>query len=114
MSLLCLRHAGRWSMGVAGGPDQVIAFIENEIIDGLNECYPNVLPEGIVSVPEALLRVHRALGENFIVIIDEWDVLIRDQAENQKVQDEYIDFQREEVLQILCIFQSRDLQEVIR
>lgn len=84
----------QWSMGVAGGPDKVIAYIENEILDGLNECYPDVLPEGTVSVPEALARIHRALGEEFIVIIDEWDVLIRDEAHNQSVQDEYIEFLR--------------------
>lgn len=30
----------------------------------------------------------------FVVIIDEWDVLIRDEAHNKKIQDEYIDFLR--------------------
>ena len=30
----------------------------------------------------------------FIIIIDEWDVLIRDEAANQKVQEEYINFLR--------------------
>lgn len=35
-----------------------------------------------------------AIGNKFIVIIDEWDVLIRDEAQNHKVQEEYIDFLR--------------------
>ena len=30
----------------------------------------------------------------FVVIIDEWDVLIRDMAANSKIQDEYISFLR--------------------
>lgn len=34
------------------------------------------------------------LGKKFIVIIDEWDVLIRDEAANQVVQEEYINFLR--------------------
>ena len=33
-------------------------------------------------------------GQKFIVIIDEWDVLIRDEAANAKVQEDYINFLR--------------------
>jgi hypothetical protein len=33
-------------------------------------------------------------GQKFIIIIDEWDVLIRDEAANQAVQEEYINFLR--------------------
>lgn len=36
----------------------------------------------------ALSRINAATGKKFVVII-EWDVLIRDEALNQKVQDEY-------------------------
>ena len=38
--------------------------------------------------------IHNATGKKFIVIIDEWDVLIRDAATNEKVQEEYINFLR--------------------
>lgn len=84
----------QWSIGVAGGPDKVLAYIEREIIDGLKECYPNVLPERVSSVPEALACIHRKCGEEFIVIIDEWDVLIRDVHKDWKIQDDYIVFLR--------------------
>ena len=33
-------------------------------------------------------------GQKFVVIIDEWDVLIRDEAHNQAAQEMYIDFLR--------------------
>lgn len=33
-------------------------------------------------------------GRKFILIIDEWDVLIRDEADNQKIQEDYIRFLR--------------------
>lgn len=36
--------------------------------------------------------INNATGNKFIVIIDEWDVLIRDAAANKKVQEEYINF----------------------
>ena len=33
-------------------------------------------------------------GTKFIIIIDEWDIIIRDEANNKKVQEEYINFLR--------------------
>ena len=38
--------------------------------------------------------INNATGNKFIVIIDEWDVLIRDAAANKKVQEEYTNFLR--------------------
>lgn len=46
------------------------------------------------SLPEALSRINAASGTKFIVIIDEWDVLIRDEAADLKTQEEYINFLR--------------------
>ncbi len=42
----------------------------------------------------AMSCIYAALGKKFIVIIDEWDVLIRDEATNQSVQNDYIQFLR--------------------
>ena len=39
-------------------------------------------------------RINTETGRKFIIIIDEWDVLIRDEAANQAVQEEYINFLR--------------------
>ena len=39
-------------------------------------------------------RINGATGKKFIVIIDEWDVLIRDKDVNKRVQEEYINFLR--------------------
>ena len=41
-----------------------------------------------------MARINTVLGKQFIVIIDEWDVLIRDEAHNQAAQEMYIDFLR--------------------
>ena len=38
--------------------------------------------------------INEKTGNKFVVIIDEWDVLIRDEAQNQKIQEEYINFLR--------------------
>lgn len=84
----------QWCMEPAGGAENVISYITENTVSELQEQYPNVLPEQINSLPEALSRIHEAIGNKFIIIIDEWDVLIRDEALNQTIQDEYISFLR--------------------
>lgn len=43
-----------------------------------------ILPPEIFSLPDALSRIKDKTGQKFIVIVDEWDVLIRDEAANKK------------------------------
>lgn len=84
----------QWCMEPAGGPQHVITYIMENTIKELREYYPEELETDIKSLPEALSRINAATGRKFIVIIDEWDVLIRDEALNQNIQEEYIWFLR--------------------
>lgn len=82
----------QWCLEPAGGPERVVSYISEKTIEELRGYYPIELPEGINSLPEALSRINTLTGKKFIVIIDEWDVLIRDEAANNRVQEEYINF----------------------
>lgn len=84
----------QWSMAPAGGAEHVVSYIENAVIGELKDVYPGILPETTFSLPDALSCINTAEGRKFIVIIDEWDVLIRDEASNHQVQEEYINFLR--------------------
>ena len=84
----------QWCLEPAGGAAGVLTYIAEQTIKELREYYPEELPEAVTSLPEALSRINTATGKKFIVIIDEWDVLIRDEAANKKVQEEYINFLR--------------------
>ena len=84
----------QWCMEPAGGPEHVVSYITEKTIEELGKYYPNELPEKTHSLPEALSFIHAATGRKFIVIIDEWDVLIRYVSANKEVQDEYIGFLR--------------------
>ena len=84
----------QWCLEPAGGAGLVVSFITTETIRELREYYPNILPEKLNSLPDALSYINTATGRKFIIIIDEWDVLIRDEAANKVVQDEYIHFLR--------------------
>ena len=84
----------QWCMEPAGGPEKIVSYISEQTISELKEYYPHILPEKIRSLPESLSRINAATGTKFIVIIDEWDVLIRDEASDLKTQEEYINFLR--------------------
>lgn len=64
------------------------------MLDELREIYQDILNTEIISLSDALSRVTEQTGQKFVLIIDEWDVLIRDEAANEKIQNEYINFLR--------------------
>ncbi len=84
----------QWCMEPAGGPEKIVSYISEKTIAELREYYPGLLTEETKSLPDALSQINAATGNKFIVIIDEWDVLIREEADNQTVQEEYINFLR--------------------
>ena len=84
----------QWCIEAAGGSERVVSFIPKSVIDELRELYPEELPEKVQSLTDALSRINAVLKKKFIIIVDEWDVLIRDESANQKVQEEYINFLR--------------------
>lgn len=84
----------QWCIEPAGGSENVVSYITEKTICELREYYPNELSEKIKSLPEALSVINSMNGTKFIVIIDEWDIIIRDEANNKKVQEEYINFLR--------------------
>ena len=74
--------------------NNIIAIIQEPILKELRKEYPEVIDDSIVSLADALSDIHEKTGNKFIVIIDEWDVLIRDEAHNKAIQEEYINFLR--------------------
>ena len=77
----------QWFLTNCRDAAQIVTFITQSILKELRELYPGVFPMEEESLPEAL-------GYKFVVIIDEWDVLIRDASADQKVQEQYINFLR--------------------
>ena len=84
----------QWFLANCDDVDNVVKHIAEAVLDELRVAYPGILPPEIFSLPDALSRIKDKTGQKFIVIVDEWDVLIRDESANKKVQDEYIRFLR--------------------
>lgn len=84
----------QWFIDPYGKIDGLIKNIQDIIVGELREEYSDVLEANVTGLPDAMSVINEKLGNRFVVIIDEWDVLIRDEAQNQKIQEEYIGFLR--------------------
>ena len=84
----------QWCMMDAGAAEKTVEYINRHILEELKQEYPSCIPETVQTAYGAMSCVYTAAEKRFIVIIDEWDVLIRDEANNKAVQEEYINFLR--------------------
>ncbi len=73
---------------------EVVSYMQVEIISELREAFPDILNENENVLPRALGEIYTRTGEQFIVIIDEWDCLFREDKENEAIQTEYVNFLR--------------------
>lgn len=78
----------------AGSAEKTTSYINQNILDELRKAYPQLVSASTATAYGAMSDINTAAGNKFIVIIDEWDVLIRDEAHNKAIQDEYINFLR--------------------
>ena len=71
------------------------------IIRDLNEKFPNILTDDENTIGRAIKTINSELGERFIFLIDEWDVIFREEP-NSGLCDDYIMFLR-------SLFKSSDV-----
>ena len=84
----------QWFWNNCENVNSIVSFISQSVLSELRELYPGVLAGETVTLPDGLSRIKDKTGQKFIVIVDEWDVLIRDMEANPKIQEEYIGFLR--------------------
>ena len=75
----------QWCMLDAGGPGAVVNYMNSHLLAELKEAYPSVSLEREKTAYGAMSRINAEIGKKFIIIIDEWDVLIRDEADRKSV-----------------------------
>lgn len=90
----------RWMYGIAleqkneNQDIRIIPFIQSLVINELRDTFPSVVEEHDVSLPAVLAKINNRTGKKFVVIIDEWDCIFREDKNNIELQKEYIDFLR--------------------
>lgn len=101
----------QWFRSVTKGKghlEQIVPYMQEQVISELRLIYKDLLKEDLSSsLPEALLQIHTLTQEKFIIIIDEWDCLFREEKYNTTLQEEYINFLR-------GMFKGQPAEEYIR
>ncbi|MCD8038606.1 MAG: AAA family ATPase, partial [Lachnospiraceae bacterium] len=72
----------------------IISDIQISVIKELSEKYGDLIAENEKILPNALASVSKETGNKFIVIIDEWDALIREAKDDDALQKEYVQLLR--------------------
>ncbi len=73
---------------------QIVQHIQDVVVQELKLEYPNIVKDDENDIPHALAEINSKTGEQFIVIIDEWDCLFREDKENEAIQEMYVNFLR--------------------
>ena len=73
---------------------KVVSYIQEQVIAELQNEYSECVQEDDISLPSVLAKINVKTKEQFIIIIDEWDCLFREDKNNENLQKEYINLLR--------------------
>ncbi len=73
---------------------EAIHAVHKNVIAELNELYPDILKDEDRLLPPALFKVYQKTGSRFIVVIDEWDDVFRQEKNNIGAHEAYLEFLR--------------------
>ena len=73
----------------------IVKFIEQSVIDELRIEFPEVDLINETNLAESLAKIYFQIGTRFVIVIDEWDAIIRDEQFNKKQKEDYIGFLRD-------------------
>ena len=85
---------------------RVIDKLQADVVNELRMQFPSVKIPADAVIADTIYNIHNELGETFVIIIDEYDVLIRDKSAPESLRNEYIDF-------LNALFKSNTTQEAI-
>lgn len=69
---------------------ETVSFLQKCVIAELKDIYPGILSEEAGELPLALSAIHQANGARFVIIIDEWDAIFRENMSEEAGQQAYI------------------------
>ena len=85
---------------------QTIRILQRKVVDELRKQFPTIEIQNSASIATAITDIHNELGESFVIIIDEYDVLIRNKSVPASLCNEYIEL-------LNALFKSNTTQKAI-
>lgn len=90
----------QWMRGIAiqrmqeKRTDSIVEYMQGEVVRELREAYPEYIAGDETLLASALAAINTATRKQFMIFIDEWDCVFREDKDNQALQKEYIGFLR--------------------
>ena len=81
-------------LSMRGSVSGLIANLQAEVCPEIIEAYPDVRFRENDGLPLAMGRIFAQTGRQFVIVIDEWDCVMRERAASQDDQERYLDFLR--------------------
>lgn len=88
------RHRRDAKTGESINATKSVGLFHQEVIKELREAYPECLTESEGDLPTALMKVYQSTGVKFVIIIDEWDTIFREDKRDESAQKVYIELLR--------------------
>ena len=82
-------------MSRAGGAKELVPYLQRKVLQELRRTYPALVEPEETNLSAALEAIYHETGNGFVIIIDEWDCLFREQQSDIQAQRVYLDFLRE-------------------
>jgi hypothetical protein len=81
-----------WFISIVKDIKNILSELQEKVIEELYSSYPNIVLKK--TLPETLAEINAKTGNQFIIIIDEWDALFREAKHDTELQKEYIQLLR--------------------
>ena len=88
------RHRRNVKTGEMMTAEESVIEFQTEVIRELKEKFPDSVTEQDVNLPVVLARINNDTGAMFVIIIDEWDTIFREDKLDVKAQESYINLLR--------------------
>jgi hypothetical protein len=75
-------------------PEEALDYIDKKVVEELDAAYPGIVDCGYDGIADALTEINDKTDAKFVIVIDEWDCLFRDDKSDTKVQERYINLLR--------------------
>ncbi|MGM9697574.1 MAG: AAA family ATPase [Prevotella sp.] len=73
---------------------EIVSLIQHNIMNDVLKAFPNIEVEERDDLMNILYRISESTGERFVMIIDEWDAIMREMGSDEYITTSYVDLLR--------------------
>ena len=73
---------------------EIVSLIQREIMDEVKEAFPDIKVKEYDDLMNVLYRISESTDERFVMIIDEWDAILREMGTDDYITTAYVDWLR--------------------